>query len=138
MKRLYYPAIFTKWKEGSGYTVEFLDFPEAITEGDNLEEAYFMAQDALYLAVLDYETLPEPTTTYMNLDLSKYFNEYNIPEESFVSLVELDRDYHNKRMSKKVVNTTVTMPEWLKLEAENKKLSFSKLLQNAIKEELAK
>lgn len=60
-----------------------------------------MAQDALYLAVLDYKTFPKPTTAYMKLDLSKYFNEHNIPEESFVSLVELDREYHNKRMSKK-------------------------------------
>ncbi|MGB3069385.1 MAG: type II toxin-antitoxin system HicB family antitoxin [Ottowia sp.] len=41
-----YPARFDPADEG-GYTVTFRDIPEAITQGDTLEEAEAMARDAL-------------------------------------------------------------------------------------------
>lgn len=43
---LRYPAVFTPAEEG-GFVVEFPDIPEAITQGDSLEEAREMALDAL-------------------------------------------------------------------------------------------
>lgn len=45
-----YPALFDPAAEG-GYTVTFRDIPEAITEGDTLEEAEAMARDALITAM---------------------------------------------------------------------------------------
>ncbi len=48
-----YPAIFTPAQEG-GYVVEFPDIPEAITQGDSLEEAREMAADALATALEFY------------------------------------------------------------------------------------
>ena len=48
-----FPALFDPAPEG-GYTVTFRDVPEAITEGDTLEEAEAMALDALVTAMEFY------------------------------------------------------------------------------------
>lgn len=45
-----YPAIFEPQKEG-GYCVRFPDLPDAITEGDTLDEAVFNAADVLTLTL---------------------------------------------------------------------------------------
>ena len=46
MKQVLYPAIFHN--ENDKYWVEFPDLEGCFSEGDTLEEAYIMAQDALY------------------------------------------------------------------------------------------
>jgi antitoxin HicB len=60
-----YPAKFLPAKEG-GFTVTFRDVPEAITEGDTIEEARAAAPDALETALSFYvserKPLPRPTT----------------------------------------------------------------------------
>lgn len=45
-----YPVTLTKQKEG-GYLVQFQDFPEAITQGDTVEDALNEAIDCLKEAV---------------------------------------------------------------------------------------
>lgn len=57
-----FPALFDPAPEG-GYTVTFRDVPEAITEGDTLEEAEAMALDALLTAMDFYfdDDRPVPT-----------------------------------------------------------------------------
>lgn len=40
-----YPAIFTPFDEGSGFTVEVPDLPGCVTEGDNLIDAIEMGTD---------------------------------------------------------------------------------------------
>jgi len=58
-----YPARFQPAKEG-GFTVTFRDVPEAITEGDTLDEAMAAAVDALESALSFYiddrKPLPKP------------------------------------------------------------------------------
>ena len=45
--KLVYPALFTPFEDGSGgYTVEFPDLPGCVTEGEDMAEALFMAEDA--------------------------------------------------------------------------------------------
>lgn len=60
---MYYPATLTP--NGSGFTVSFRDIPEAITEGDSLDEALAMAKDALAVAMEFYSednrTVPMPS-----------------------------------------------------------------------------
>lgn len=46
-----YPAKITYSAEDSNYTVEFIDLPEAATEGVSLEEALFNASEALTLTL---------------------------------------------------------------------------------------
>ena len=126
MKKYFYPAIFTK--EGEAYNVKFIDFDDIFTYGIGLDDAYYMAQDALYNMLPEYkDNLPEPTLNYMNIDVN---------ENEFISMVELDVEAHEKRISTKIVNTTVTMPEWLKNIADSKGINFSKLLQESLKKEL--
>ena len=126
MKKYFYPAIFSK--EGNAYNVKFIDFDNIFTFGIGFEEAYYMAQDALYAMLPEYkDNIPEPTYDYMNIKVGK---------NEFITMVELDPIEHEKKISSKTVNTTVTMPEWLKNLADIKGINFSKLLQESIKKEL--
>jgi len=60
---VFYPAKFEK--EGQAYNVSFRDIPEAMTCGDNFEDALQMAKDALFTSVDFYRedgrTLPSPS-----------------------------------------------------------------------------
>lgn len=126
MKKYFYPAVFSK--EGKCYNVKFIDFDDIFTFGTGFDDAYYMAQDALYNMLPEYkDNLPEPTYNYMSIKVAK---------DEFITMVELDLVEHEKRISSKTVKTTVTMPEWLKNLADMKGLNFSKLLQDSIKDEL--
>jgi len=50
MNTIHYAAVFNPQAEG-GYTVTIPELPEAITEGDTMEEARFNAAEALSLAL---------------------------------------------------------------------------------------
>lgn len=64
MKKLSYPAIFHEAEEG-GFWVTFPDFPECMTQGDDMQSAYEMAGDALGLAITslleEQKELPVPS-----------------------------------------------------------------------------
>jgi antitoxin HicB len=49
-----YPVTLTEDKEAGGYTVTFPDVPEAITQGDSLQEALGNASEALEVALSCY------------------------------------------------------------------------------------
>jgi len=126
MNKYFYPALFSK--EGDAYNVKFIDFDNIFTFGVGFDDAYYMAQDALYNMLPEYKNnLPEPTYDYMNIDVN---------DNEFITMVELDVLEHERKISSKTVNTTVTMPEWLKNMADMKGINFSKLLQESIKKEL--
>ena len=63
---LAYPVTLTPEKEG-GYVVTFRDIPEAITQGETVEEALAMAAEALELAMDFYfegrRLVPMPSPT---------------------------------------------------------------------------
>ena len=60
---VFYPAKFEQ--EGQAYNVSFRDIPEAITCGDNFQDALQMAKDALFTSVDFYREadrlLPPPS-----------------------------------------------------------------------------
>lgn len=62
MNKLSYPALFHKAEEG-GFWITFPDLPECITEGDDMQEAYKMASDALGLAIVSRQESNEPLPT---------------------------------------------------------------------------
>ena len=91
MKRYFYPAIFSK--EGNSYNVKFLDFENIFTFGDSFDDAYYMAQDALYAMLPEYkDKLPQPTFDYMKIKVN--------PNE-FITMVELDPVEHEKKYLQK-------------------------------------
>jgi antitoxin HicB len=50
MKSLTYPSKFVSEPEG-GFSVRFIDLPEAHTQGDTRDEAFRMAIDCLHAAI---------------------------------------------------------------------------------------
>lgn len=81
MDKYIFPAIF-ELGVNKCYCVSFPDLPGCFTEGDNLEDAYKMAKEALELYLYgmeeDEETIPKPTNP----------NKIKVDENSFVSLIE--------------------------------------------------
>jgi antitoxin HicB len=60
-----YPAYFDDDNPEGGFVVTFPDFPEAVTQGDSLEEAMTMAKDSLTMAIAyrieQTEAVPRPS-----------------------------------------------------------------------------
>ncbi len=65
MREFVYPTKLTADKKDGGYTVTFRDLPEAITQGDTLEEALEQAAGALQAAlegrIMDDLDIPAPS-----------------------------------------------------------------------------
>lgn len=53
-KKIFYPAIFHKAEEG-GFWVSFPDLPECLTQGEDMQNAYEMAVEALGLSLTTLE-----------------------------------------------------------------------------------
>lgn len=128
MNRLFYPALFHKAEEG-GYWVAFPDFPECLTEGDDMAEAYGMAVDALGLAITDRvqnrENIPDAT------EIDQVDTDGGI-----LVVVELNMLEYKKKHSSRAVKKTLSIPEWLNEEALARNINFSQLLQEALIEKI--
>ena len=120
-----YPAIIHE--EDGGYWVEFPDLEGCQTQGDTMEEAMAMAQEALGLYLVSLMernlTVPAPSnlkningdghsTTYVTTDIDAY------------------------RRDTRAVKKMLSIPAWLAKEAEEKNISLSRVLQDALKEQL--
>lgn len=120
-----YPAIIHE--ENGGYWVEFPDLEGCQTQGDTMEEAMAMAQEALGLYLVSLMernlTIPAPSnlkningnghsTTYVTTDIDAY------------------------RRDTRAVKKMLSIPAWLAKEAEEKNISLSRVLQDALKEQL--
>ncbi len=123
--KLIYPAIFKECEEGR-YAVSFPDLPGCFTEGDNMADALFMAQDAASGWVLDElesgNTPPEASNV----------SDIDLEEAQFINLVALDMDEYSEKYGNKAVKKTLTIPAWMNTFIEKKGVSCSKLLQDAI------
>lgn len=129
IKRMFYPAIFQAEEDG-GYCVTFPDVKDCITQGDNMQEAYEMAVEALGL-VLSYlrdekKEIPEPSLP----------NEIKVNENQCVVIIDFDMQNYLKKHCNKSVKKTLSIPQWLNEEAENVGINFSQVLQKALKDEL--
>ena len=130
--KLVYPACF--YKESSGYSVVVPDLLGCCTQGESLEEAIQMAEDAalgwLLTALEENEQIPQST------EVKDVKLEY---ENGFVSLLLLDISaYSEKYGSRKSVKKTLTIPAWLNERAERMKINFSKTLQDALIKKIVK
>ena len=117
MNKLFYPAIFNVAEEG-GYFITFPDFPECITEGDDLQDAYEMTVDG--------EELPSAS------DL----NAIDTTTGQSVVIVEFDIAEYRRKHNSKAVKKTLTIPEWLNEEALSAGINFSQVLQEALLQKL--
>lgn len=123
--KLVYQAIFTPNEEG-GYVVEFPDLEGCMTEGADMAEALFMAEDAASGWILGEleEGNKVPVATLMN--------DMQLEPGQFTSLVALDMDSYSAKYGKKAVKKTLTIPAWLNTFTETHGISCSKVLQEAL------
>lgn len=130
MNHYFYPAIFHNCDEG-GYWISFPDFPECLSQGDSIEEAYEMASDALGLCIDEKirsnEPLPQVSTPV----------DYILQTGEFSCLVEFDLMEYRRKHAVRSVKKTLTIPEWLNEAAIAKNLNFSQILQEALIQKLA-
>ncbi|QUO32546.1 type II toxin-antitoxin system HicB family antitoxin [Faecalicatena sp. Marseille-Q4148] len=123
MNRLFYPAVFHK--EESGYWISFPDFPECFTEGDDMQQAYERAVDALGLAIVsrkeEKEEIPNPT------EVTKLKE-----EDGMVVIIGFDMIAYQKKHNSRAVKKTLSIPEWLNEEAMERGINFSQVLQEAL------
>jgi len=67
MQSFVYPATLTPEKEDGGFVVKFIDIPEAITQGENIEDSLVEAADCLEEAIANRIVMglpiPNPSPT---------------------------------------------------------------------------
>jgi len=124
-----FPMIFTHEKEG-GYSVCAYDIKGVNTQGETIAEALSMAEDALCLMLHDMEkrNIAIPTATDINA--------IKVGKGKFVQFVTCNTEFYEKFFEKKAVRKNVTIPSWLDYEARRAGLSYSSILQEALKQKL--
>ena len=124
MEKLFYPAIFHEAEEG-GFWVSFPDLPECLTEGDDMQQAYEMAVEALGISLssrkVEDEVIPKPTE----------INKIDV-EDGILVVVEFDMLEYQKKHNSRAVKKTLSIPEWLNEEAVARGVNFSQVLQEAL------
>ena len=133
-----YPACF--YKENDGYSVIFPDLNYLATQGGSFEEAMEMAVDCLagylYSARRDGENVSAPSKLADVDPVSKELDPDIPVGEASVNLVSVDVAEYAKKHFEKSVKKTLTIPAWLNDAAVAQGVNFSRVLQQALKEQL--
>ena len=121
-----YPAIFYPETDGK-YSVIFPDLNDLATYGNNLADAFVMAQEAcgqyLFTSLKDGESLPNPTT--INAVKSD-------DPTAFINLICVNLDNYARAYDDRAVKKTLTIPAWLNTACENYGINYSKVLKDAL------
>ena len=124
MNRYFYPAVFHT-EEGGSYWISFPDFPECLTQGETIEDAYNMASEALGLCIderlKNNEELPKVSSP-----------DYTVTGDDFSCLIEFDLERYRRTHNTKSVKKTLSIPEWLNEAAIKQNVNFSQVLQDAL------
>lgn len=128
MGKLFYPAIFHKAEEG-GFWISFPDIPECLTEGDDMQQAYEMAVEALGLALVNRKEEKEEIPVPSEIDRIQ-------GEDGTLVSVEFDMQEYLRKHNSKAVKKTLSIPEWLNEEATAMGVNFSQVLQEALMNKL--
>ena len=125
MNKLFYPAIFHVADEG-GFWITFPDLPECMTQGDNMQDAYEMAVDALDLALTSREQEKREIPSVSDI------SQIPLEKGEYCVIIEFDMLAYKKRTNSKAVKKTLSIPEWLNEEAVALGINFSQVLQEAL------
>lgn len=121
--KLIYPAIF--YQEDDSYWCEFPNLVGCQSFGSTVEEVFDGAKEALsaYCVTLLEQGKPLPAPSPIQ----------SVKAETggFTSLVEA-----NLILKSRAVKKTLTIPSWLNDMAEERRVNFSGVLQNALMQEL--
>lgn len=136
-----YPGLFMKSEDG--LTVTFKDFNNATTQGNDLNDCIYMAQDLLTTLILDLQeennVIPSPSKLDC-YNIQKEVDELNEfaskeickIEDCFVNYVSVDPQEFAKLHFDKLDKKTLTIPHWLNVKGKQANVNFSKLLTEAL------
>ena len=114
-----YPAVFYPEDDGK-YSVIFPDLNDLATYGDNLADAFAMAQEAcgqyLFTSLRDGEVLPAPTP----IDAVE-----KDEDAALVNLICVNLDEYARAYNDKAVKKTLSIPAWLNTACENYGINYS-------------
>jgi predicted RNase H-like HicB family nuclease len=123
-----FPCIFI-YKD-DGISIIFPDLDGCVSFGENEQQAFYNAREALTLHLYgmeqDDDPIPEPSSVK---DIALDKNEQAV-------LIEASMPAFRAKQAGKFVKKTLTIPEWLNIVAEQEGINFSQLLQTALKERL--
>lgn len=128
MSRLFYPAVFHKADEG-GFWVSFPDIPECLTQGDDMQQAYEMAAEALGLSLTTMKESGE------EIPAASVPEEIEI-EDGFLVVVEFNMEEYLRKHCSRAVKKTLSIPEWLNEAAIRQNINFSQVLQEALMQKI--
>lgn len=124
MKNMYYPAIFHP--EETGFSVSVPDLEGCFTQGDTMDEAVEMAQDAIGLML-------EGVSEYPRASVPSVFT---LEGNDFIVIIPFDRMEYNRKHNSRSVKKTLSLPAWLNEAAEAAHINFSGVLQEALEAKL--
>ena len=137
MKKVY-PVIIKQ--NGNDYLV-FVPDMEIYTEGKDKFDAIVMARDAIGLKGIEIEdmniALPEASDYDGAIALAKKDADEDFDfSDGLVTFVDVDFEAYRNKLRNRAVKKNGTIPFWLNEKAEAMGLNFSKVLQNALMEQL--
>ena len=123
-----FPAIIEK--AADIYGVYFKDLPGCIATGSTMQEAVAEAKQALALHLWGMEQDKEPIPTPSNIE------EIPLEANEILCLLDINMFQIRAKMNNIPVKKTLTIPWYLNKLGEERRINFSQLLQNALKEKL--
>ena len=85
MTAVFYPAVFHP--EETGYSVTIPDIEGCFTQGETMDEAVSMAQDAIGLMLEDCEVYPKPSLPFA----------IHVGDGDFVAMIPFDMEEYVRR-----------------------------------------
>lgn len=129
-----YPAIFEETSEG-GYSVFFPDVSGCISAGENLEEAIFMAKEALSLHLSEMINDNEKSPS---IDLKNAKEE---AEGCLLMMIEPNAAIISRRTKDHAVRVNITIPQMLLERADRyakaANINRSRLIAEALEHQIA-
>ena len=142
--KVIYPVLFYQEKDGE-YSVFVPDLYNNSTCGNTLEEAMYMAEDLIAGIVLtkieEGEKVPEPSKIE-DVSFEKLEEYLEIENWDYVTkfktYIRVDISAFAEKWGKQLVKKTVNIPKWVNTKAEELRINFSKVLEEALLEKITK
>ncbi len=123
-----FPAVIEKGSKN--YSVYFPDLPGVATSGDTVTQSIEMAKEALQLHLWGMEQDGEEIPAASEPD------EINLEDGEILCYVDVNMIPIRYKMDNRSIKKTLTIPWYLNDLAEKKRINFSQVLQEALKEKL--
>lgn len=125
-----FPAIVTT--ENDGITITFPDLEGCITCAYSDDEIMKVSKEALRLHLYGLETDEEIEGKEL-IPVPSKLNDLKLEKNQATTLVEVYMPVIRQVLDNKAVKKTVTIPNWLDVQAKKYEINFSQLLQESIR-----